>query len=308
MSGYKHFVCLAVAAMLLAAFPRAAASQDKKELTFVTIATEEMAVVAGRWEPTIKYIKEETGLEINFFATTSYAAAVEALLNDFADLGMLGPKIYTVARAKSKKIEPIVGTGRPPNRFMKKPCACYHGRLITKKGGKFTTIESLKGAVLALTDPASTSGNALPRALFPDEIGGTPLEKYFGQIFYAGSHDAAAKAVFNGKADAAFVSENALSRIMDRGALEFGSFNHLWVSPKIVSNPIVVNTNTMSPEMIAKIKEILMGMDQTEEGRAALKAVKMASMPELTDEAFDPLRKVLAVKDELEKQEKNKKK
>lgn len=304
MKAYKHLAWVAVIAVIVAMAPRAAMSADKKVLTFTAIATEEMAVVAERWQPTIKYISKKAGVKINFFATTSYAAAVEALLNNFADFGMLGPKIYTVARAKSKMIEPIVGTGRPPNHFLKEPCACYHGRLITKKGSKYTTIESLKGAVLALTDPGSTSGNALPRALFPEQIGGTSLDDYFGQIFYAGSHDAAAKAVFNGKADAAFVSENALSRSIDRGALKIGSFNHLWVSPKVVSNPIVVNKNTLSAEQIAKLKAIMMGMVNDEEGRAALKTVKMAAMPELTDAAFDPLRKILAKKKELKAKKK----
>ena len=80
-----------------------------------------------------------------------------------------------------------------------------------------------------------------------------------------------------------------------------GSYNHLWISPEVVSNPIVVNTNTLSPELIAKIKSVLMGMVNDEEGRAALKTVKMAAMPELTDAAFDPLRKILAKKKELKK-------
>jgi len=295
----RYIGWLAVVALVTMLLPASAPADEKKELTFAAIATEEMAVVAERWEPAIRYIEENAGVKINFFATTSYAAAVEALLNDFADFGMLGPKIYTVARARSDKIEPVVGTGRPPNHFMKKPCACYHGRLITKKGGKFETIESLKGATLALTDPGSTSGNALPRALFPEVVDGVPLEDYFGQIFYAGSHDAAAKAVYNGKADAAFVSENALSRSIDRGALKLGSFNHLWVSPEIVSNPIVVNKKTLSPEMIGKLKSVMMGMDQDEKGRAALKTVKMAAMPELSDKAFDPLRKILAMKEQM---------
>lgn len=301
MNRLKATVVGVSAVAILAIATTAGLAAEKKEITFATIATEEMAVVAERWQPTIKYLSERADIKINFFASTSYAAAVEALINDFADVAMLGPKIYTVARAKSAKIEPIVGTGRPPNHFMKEACACYHGRLITKKGSKFTTIESLKGAVLALTDPGSTSGNALPRALFPEEIGGMSLDDYFGRIFYAGSHDGAAKAVFTGKADAAFVSENALSRAIDRGALKLGSYNHLWISPEVVSNPIVVNTDTLSPELIAKIKSVLMGMVNDEEGRAALKTVKMASMPELTDAAFDPLRKILAKKKELKK-------
>lgn len=290
--------------VLMSVGATAAEKKKPKQITFATIATEEMAVVAKRWQPAIKYISKKAGVKISFYATTSYAAAVEALLNDFADFAMLGPKIYTIARSKSKKIVPIVGTGRPPNHFLKEPCACYHGRLITKKGSKFTTIASLKGSVLALTDPGSTSGNALPRALFPEKVGGTALDAYFGRIFYAGSHDAAAKAVFKGKADAAFVSENALSRTIGRGDLKIGSFNHLWISPQVVSNPIVVNTKTLSPEMIQKLKKIMTGMVNDPEGRAALKTVKMASMPPMTDAEFDPLRKILAKKKELKKKKK----
>ena len=293
--------CVALAITCGVFADSALAADKKKVLTFATISTEEMAAMAARWEPTIKYIEKKANVKINYYATTSYAAAVEALLNDFADFGMLGPKIYLVARKKSNKIDPIVGTGRPANHYLKEPCACYHGRLITKKGSKFTTIESLKGAVLALTDPGSTSGNALPRALFPEKIGGTPLDDYFGKIFYAGSHDAAAKAVFNNKADAAFVSENALSRAIDRGALKYGSYNHLWISPSVVSNPIVVNRDKMSSEDIAMIKSILENMVNDDAGRAALKTVKIAAFPELTDKGFDPLRKVLAKKKELKK-------
>ena len=90
--------------------------------------------------------------------------------------------------------------------------------------------------------------------------------------------------------------------------MKLGSYNHLWISPEIVSNPIVVNTETLSPELIAKIKSVLMGMVNDAEGRAALKTVKMAAMPELTDKAFDPLRKILAKKKELKKKKLKKKK
>ena len=302
MTNLKFISWLIVLMFTFGIFSKTVLSSEKvKNLTFVTISTEEMAAMASRWEPTIDYISEKAGVNINYYQTTSYAAAVEALLNDFADFGMLGPKIYLVARKKSEKIEPIVGTGRPPNHYLKEPCACYHGRLITKKGSKFTTIESLQGAVLALTDPGSTSGNALPRALFPEMIGGASLDDYFGNIFYAGSHDAAAKAVFNKKADAAFVSENALSRPIDRGELEFGSYNHLWISPSVVSNPIVVNKNKMSAEDITKMRSILKNMVNDKAGLDALKTVKIAAFPELSDKGFDPLRKILAKKAELKK-------
>ena len=89
---------------------------------------------------------------------------------------------------------------------MAEPCGCYFGAFVTKKGSELTTIESTRGKVLALVDPGNTSGNALPRALFTEEIGGVELGNYFGRIFYSGSHTASGRAIQNGKADAAFVS------------------------------------------------------------------------------------------------------
>jgi ABC-type phosphate/phosphonate transport system substrate-binding protein len=70
---------------------------------FVTIATEEMAVVNKRWQPAIKYLSDQMGVKVKFQTTTSYAATVEALLGNHADFAMLGPKIYLVARKKIKK-------------------------------------------------------------------------------------------------------------------------------------------------------------------------------------------------------------
>ena len=72
----------------------------------------------------------------------------------------------------------------------------------------------------------------------------------------------------------------------------------------MVCNPIVVNKKTLSPDMIAKLKSVMMNMDKDEKGKAALKTVKMASMPKLTDDAFDPLRKILALKEQMKKEKK----
>ena len=103
MTNLKFISWLIVLMFTFGIFSKTALSSEKvKNLTFVTISTEEMAAMASRWEPTIDYISEKAGVNINYYQTTSYAAAVEALLNDFADFGMLGPKIYLVARKSLK--------------------------------------------------------------------------------------------------------------------------------------------------------------------------------------------------------------
>ena len=291
------------AIVLAAGLIQPAAAAERKSLTFAIVQSEEMAVLGARWENTLKYVSEKIGYDINFYATTSYASVVEAMLSGFVDIGKLGPKIYIVAREKSKgSVHPIVATARPANMFYDKPCACYFGALVTKKGSGLTSIESVKGKVLALTDPGSTSGYAMPKALFPEMIGGADLEDYFGRIFYSGTHSASARAIYHGKADSAFISLNTLERVITQGEVKKDDFNYLWRSPKIPMDVVTVNKNTMPPELIKKVKDAFEGMTESEEGRALLKEARYAAFTPSTDATFDPLRKILELKARLKKE------
>ena len=312
----KHLTRLATglfaglfALVLATSASQPAAAAEKKTLTFAAVQTEEMSTLAGRWQEALAYVGKKLDMNINFYATTSYASVVEAMLGGFVDVGKLGPKIYTVAREKSGgTIVPLVSTALPPHNYADKPCGCYHSRLIAKAGGKFTSIEAAKGAVLSLTDPGSTSGNALPRALFPKEIGGKSLDEYFGKIFYAGSHTASIKAVHTGKSDVAFLAESTLSRVVDSGYLKKEDVITLWKSPAIPIDVIAINTKYTSKDLAQKIKDAFYGMRETEEGRKALKLTTYAEFPPAEDSVFDALRLVLAEKARLKALAKKKKK
>lgn len=285
---------------------QSAEAAEKKDITFAVIQDIRMSVSAKIWDKPLKYVSKRVGVPVNFYATTSYASVVEAMLAGFVDVAKLGPKIYIVAAEKSKKtIVPVASFARAANIFNPEPCACYYGTLITRKGGKFPTIASLKGkAVLALVDPGSTSGNALPRALFPGKIGGAPLDGYFARIFYSGSHDASNLAVLRGKADAAFVAESTMIRMIDKGELKKEDFNYLWRSPPIPIDTLAVNTKTLSKDMIQKITKVFTGMHKDPEGQKMLKILGRAQFTPATDATFDPLRKVLAAKAKLKKKKK----
>lgn len=271
---------------------KAAHAADR--LTFAAVNTEEMSIISKQWQEPLNYLGKRLGVKFGFYAATSYAAVVEAMIGGFVDVALLAPEIYILAHQKAPYIIPINGLARPATKFLPKPCACYHSILITKRGGKYPTIASLKGSVLALVEPASTSGSGVPKAIFPKAANGVPVEQYFKQVFYAGAQDAAAKAVFAGRADAAFVSDNALSRGIDRGVFTLDSFNVLWTSPEIPTLPIVVNEKKVPKEVIAKLQSILTDMKDTEEGRHVLKQLNVVDLPLISDGSFDALRQVLA--------------
>ncbi len=278
----------------------ASLAADPDELTLAVIRTEEMSTLAQRWDKAIEYLNKTANVNINFYTTTSYASVVEAMLSGFVDIGSLGPKIYLVAHDKSDgAIEPIVSYAIPADMFMSEPCGCYLGALVTKTGSGMKTVEATKGKVLALVDPGSTSGNALPRALFVDNIGGVELEDYWSNVFYSGSHSASARAIQAGKADAAFISLGTLRNLITSGEMKKEDFNYLWTSPKVPIDVIAVDKNKMKPELMKRVTDAFVGMKDSPEGREVLKAMNFASFEPAEDSRFDPLRKILAVKAKL---------
>ena len=301
----KKQILALVAAMVVAVsgFSTAQAAEKKVQLTFAVIQTEDMSVLASRWGDILKYLDEKADIQISFYATTSYSAVIEAMLSGFVQVAQLGPKAYLIANDKSKgAIQPVVAAARIPTAFDPTPCACYYGTLITKKDSGLTSIDSLQGKVLALVDPGSTSGNALPRALFTTEqLGGESLDKYFGRIFYSGHHVASVMAVEKGKADAAFVSESMIARAMDREKVKKDDFNYLWRSPKIAIDSICVDTNKVSPELVQKIRDTYLAMDKDPEGMKILANAKYSRFDSSNDATYDPLRQILEAKKRMKK-------
>jgi phosphonate transport system substrate-binding protein len=301
----KKKILALVAAMVVAVSGSSTAQAENKktQLTFAVIQTEDMSVLANRWGDILKYLDDKADIQISFYATTSYSAVIEAMLSGFVQIAQLGPKAYLIANDKSKgAIQPVVAAARIPTAFDPTPCACYYGTLITKKDSGLTSIDSLKGKVLALVDPGSTSGNALPRALFTTEkLSGESLDKYFGRIFYSGHHVASVMAVNKGKADAAFVSESMIARAMDRGKVKKDDFNYLWRSPKIAIDSICVDTNKVSPELVQKIRDTYLAMDKDPEGMKILANAKYSRFDSSNDATYDPLRQILEAKKRMKK-------
>ena len=76
----------------------------------------------------------------------------------------------------------------------------YHGYLFARKDSGIRTVADMKGKRFAYVDRATTAGYLFPRA-YLKEKGVADPDRYFGEVFFAGSHDATVLAVLNGEAD-----------------------------------------------------------------------------------------------------------
>ena len=278
--------------------PLAANCENPDELTFAMIPTEESVAELELYKPVTDRMKKLTGKKIQFFMPTSYASVVEGLLSRFVDVAVLGPYTYVIANTKDPTVEVFATYAKRPG-HMQEEGPGYRGVLISKKGSKYTSIDSLKGSLVGLTDPGSTSGNLMPRVAFTRVIG-MELEKFFGKVVYTGSHELSTVAVVQGKVDAAFVASHRFDNVVNKGEATLDGVNILWQSDPIPQDPFVYR-NTLCDDIKANIRETFLDLKGQPGTQAFLDNVKSNTFVEMSSDDYNIIRDLKKAKDERKK-------
>ncbi len=276
----------------------AATCENPEALTLAIIPTEESVAELQLYKPVTDRMEKLTGKKIQFFMPTSYASVVEGLLSKFVDVAVLGPYSYVIANSKDKSIEVFATYAKRPG-HMQEEGPGYRGVLISKRGSKFTTIDSLKGSTLGLTDPGSTSGNLMPRVAFTKVIG-KDLEKFFGKVVYTGSHELSSVAVVEGKVDAAFVATHRFDNVVNKGEASLDGVNILWKSDPIPQDPFVYR-NTLCENIKAKIRETFLDLKGQPGAKKFLDNVKSNTFVKMSSDDYNIIRDLKKAKDARKK-------
>jgi len=282
---------LAAGALLLSpALALAQACENPKVLRFSIIPTQESVRELTLYKPVLDLLSKNTGKKIEFYMPTSYSSVVEALLGKWVDVAVLGPESYVIAKNQGAVID-VFATYSKKKDGIQEAGPGYKSVLITKKGSKFTTIESTKGSVMLLVDPASTSGSLIPEAVFGAKVIKTPLKQYYSKVAFSGGHDLSTIAVFDGKADAAFVATHRYMNTLtaSKGKMKADDFNILWSSPLLPQDPFVYRS-TLCPELKTQIQQTFLTLDATPEGKKYLDNVDAEKFVEMKDADYDIIR------------------
>ena len=175
----------------------------------------------------------------------------------------------------------------------------YQAVLVSRKGTKFDTIESLRGSVLGLTDPASTSGNLLPRVSFTKVIG-EDLDAYFSRVVYTGGHDKSALATHEGKVDTAFVASHRFDNVVDRGLIKLADFNVLWRSPFIPGDPFTYR-GKLCEDLKTKIRDTFLTLHNDPGAQKFLDNLKTDRFVPMSSTDYDIVRELRRAKAEAKK-------
>lgn len=268
--------------------------ENPDSLTFALVPTEETIAELQLYKPITDRLAQMTGKKISFFMPTSYASVVEGLLSKYVDVAVLGPYSYVIANSKDPGVE-VFATYAKLKGHMQEEGPGYKAALITKKGSRFTTIDSLKGATVGLVDPGSTSGNLLPRVVFSKDAG-VDFDKFFGKVAYTGSHEMSTVAVKEGKIDAAFVATHRFDNVVNKGDVKLDDVNILWQSKTIPQDPFVYRSQ-LCEDIKENIRKTFLDLHNEPTAKDFLGNVKSNRFVEMTAADYDIIRDVQKAKD-----------
>lgn len=284
---FTRFALSAVIALAAALAPAWAAAQDR-EIRFGLIPSEDADKLIADSRPFIEQLEKNIGMKVKPFVAIDYSAVIEALKSDKLDIAFLGPNAYVLARDKVKvPLEPI-GRGI----MQETGTSSYKALIITLPNSPIQKITDLKGRTFALVDPASTSGNLVPRFAF--EKNGLNPEKDFKSLYYSGTHQASLIAVKEGKVEAAAIADEVYNLAIGRGTLKATDLKVIYSSDSIPGSPFVVRTN-LPKDLQAKLRKGIMDLKGARFGKLGV----ITAMDPATDADYNVIRELVAFQDKL---------
>lgn len=143
----------------------------------------------------------------------------------------------------------------------------------------------MKGKTIALVDPATTAGYLAQKIYFKKH--GIDIDKDV-KIFWAGSHDAAAMAVFNKQADMGGAKNHPFNKIAKDNPAFKESMVVVDESLSVPDNAFAVKKG-LDPGIKEKIRSALAAMDKDAEGSDVLKKFGASKFVETKDTDYKNL-------------------
>jgi len=250
------------------------------KLNFGAIPSENATKVLDDTKPFAEALSKQLGIPVDLFVGNNYTAVIEALSSGKIDVAWFGPFSYVLASGKYNAETVALQLGANGE-------TTYNSFVITTAKTGIKTLNDLKGKTFSFVDPASTSGNLIPRytlikaGIDPDkDVQGT----------FAGGHDASLLGVISGKTDAGAVASDVFANLVKSGKVSESDVIIVAKSDPIPNSPIAVRKELSAGDKAA-IKAAFLNVKDP----ADLKSFNTAGFVENSDKLYDGLRDVAKI-------------
>jgi phosphonate transport system substrate-binding protein len=225
---------------------------DGEEIIFGIISTESTQNLRKNWEPLLKDLGRETGLEVKALFASDYGGIVEGMRFGKVDLAWFGNKsaIEAVDRAGGEVFLKTVdadGSGG------------YYSHIIANVNSPLNSVEDMlreaKNLNFGNGDPNSTSGYLVP-GYYVFAARGLDPRRVFKRTVNA-NHEGNALSVAAGQVDVATSNNESLKRLQATAPEKRKLIKVIWTSPLIPSDPLVWRKD-LEPGIKKKIRDFFL--------------------------------------------------
>jgi phosphonate transport system substrate-binding protein len=196
------------------------------------------------YKPVFNAITEKYGIHFDIKLGDSYAAVVQGMCGNQADIAWYGP--VTFGQAHNMCGSELLAVD------VKKGDSVYYSGIYTRRGNGINEITDLKGKSLAVGDPNSTSSFNFPVAMVI--AAKVDPAKDLGKVVMAGSHSNSIAALKEGRVDAAAASFNAWEKAIKKGVIDPKNFRVLAKSEPIPNPPLAMSKD-LDAGLKARLRE-----------------------------------------------------
>jgi phosphonate transport system substrate-binding protein len=283
-------LCALILVLTLLPFAALAQQDLPDRLVLGMVPSREAERIVDSLDPFAALLSERLLIPVDTFVSTNFTGLVEAVGTGQVDIGLFGPAAMVQAMDRHG--------ARPILASVRRGYSYYLSQFNVRCDSGIETFEDLRGRTIAFVDPASASGYQFPYVFLLEEFGidaDTDMQSIF-----AGSHDAAALAVYNGDVDVAVTFggtpgsdgrttiENDFPDVMEQVCI-------LGFTSEIPNDGTVVRAG-ISEELAAQIAQAMIEIAETEEGQALTQELfNVTAFAPVTSEAYDIVRSVSQV-------------
>jgi phosphonate transport system substrate-binding protein len=257
---------------------------EKRPLINVFVPSGDVQAILAGGERLDEMLKSKYGIVTKSSVATSYTAAIEALCSGKADIVWLATLSYVLAHDKcdAQILLMSIRRGSPT----------YKGQILVGVDSGINSLADLRGKKFAFTDPVSTSGYLYAVGLLKKN--GIDPEKDLAQAVFAGSHNAAALAVYRGAVDAAATFVDVRDQL-EKDFPDIKEKTKVIATTDPIPNDTITVRKDLPPAVVEKFKQAMLDLVQTEEGRQIVFDIyEWDGAVEGDDSLFEPVRQAAA--------------
>lgn len=163
----------------------------------------------------------------------------------------------------------------------------YYSYLVVRADSSLDSLADLRDHTFAFSDPLSNSGRLAP--VYQLALMGETPESFFARSIFTYAHDNSIKAVAENLVDAAAVDSLVYDYWVETGSNYTSRTKVIEKWGPFGINPVVVRPG-LDPALKARLREVLLGMDEDAAGREILKSLFINRFVVADERIYDSVR------------------